>query len=372
MFCYLDSENYHRKCNYILSDSSKFKHITRNPIETVKDKLNKLISVINAQVDGVKFEKVIGVFNPDYFYGSVKTHKESYPLRPIISQIPNPTYRVDMKLHNVIFPYISNTYFLRYTEEFIDIMRVNKPKGFIVSLDTESLFTHITRIRTIGIILQYVYVYHHPELPPPPPNSQEYFEGNAVYLYNRGPVQVPKREAVQTAYLSSELKPRFYCRYNIDDIFVCKHSSKLLEGLRLRLQEISGLKFTTEININGKLLFLDVLVDSASTNFTTSVYRKPTNTDNCMNDNNECSDNYKKGVIRAYVRRAIKLCSSWETLHAKFQHLRQMIINNSYVNYDFDDITNKLMSELNSSQCSIKPHFINIFCRNTITDSYKK
>ncbi|XP_076031986.1 uncharacterized protein LOC143019894 [Oratosquilla oratoria] len=45
----------------------------------------------------------------------------------------------------------------------------------------------------------------------------------------------------------------------------------------------------------------DVLVDSTSENFVTSVYRKPTNLDKCMNGIGECTEKYKKGVIRAYV-----------------------------------------------------------------------
>ncbi|XP_076054484.1 uncharacterized protein LOC143033173 [Oratosquilla oratoria] len=79
----------------------------------------------------------------------------------------------------------------------------------------------------------------------------------------------------ETTFLSSELEPKIYCRY-IDDIFVCTHYRKLLERLRLSLQEISGLNFTVGMNTNGQLSFLDVPVESTSNKFITSVYCKPT------------------------------------------------------------------------------------------------
>ncbi|XP_076068419.1 uncharacterized protein LOC143040862 [Oratosquilla oratoria] len=105
------------------------------------------------------------------------------------------------------------------------------------------------------------------------------------------------------------IKPTLYRRY-IDDIFVCVNDLRLLEELRSNLQDVSGLKFSVELNNNNKLPFLDVMVDASSDDFITTVYRKPTNAGKCMNGESECTVEYKRGVIKAYVRRAIKVCSS--------------------------------------------------------------
>ncbi|XP_076045664.1 uncharacterized protein LOC143027903 [Oratosquilla oratoria] len=82
----------------------------------------------------------------------------------------------------------------------------------------------------------------------------------------------------EAVFQDDNIKPQLYCRY-IDDIFVCTQSNVLLENLRLHLQEESGLSFTIELNKDGILPFLDVLVDSSSREFATSVYRKPTNSE---------------------------------------------------------------------------------------------
>ncbi|XP_076043851.1 uncharacterized protein LOC143026947 [Oratosquilla oratoria] len=165
--CYviLDKSVYIEKCRDILQDHSKFKLISRNPTENLKKKLNNLITGVNAEIGGTKFSKLVGDFQPGYFYGNVKTHKENNPLRPIISQISTPSYQVAKILHNIISPYIPTTYSLRSTEEFIDLLNTNQTKGPIASLDAQNLFTEIPVTRTISIILDYVY--HHSDLPPP-------------------------------------------------------------------------------------------------------------------------------------------------------------------------------------------------------------
>ena len=92
MFVILDSTDYHKKTADILSDQSKFKKISRNPVDQLKRSANDLISASNKASKTFKFDKITGEYQPGYFYGNVKTHKQGNPLRPIISQIPLPTY----------------------------------------------------------------------------------------------------------------------------------------------------------------------------------------------------------------------------------------------------------------------------------------
>ena len=71
------------------------------------------------------------------------------------------------------------------------------------------------------------------------------------------------------------------------------------------MEQVSGLRFTIENSIGNKIPFLDVYLEAENDKFTTTVYRKPTDTGTCMNGRSECSEEYKRGVIRAYVRRAL-------------------------------------------------------------------
>ena len=57
----------------------------------------------------------------------------------------------------------------------------------------------------------------------------------------------------------------------------------------------------------------------------------------CLNGISECPSRYKKSVIRAFIRRAVKVCSSWDLLHVEFTRIKQILVNNGYSNQEIDD-----------------------------------
>ena len=69
-------------------------------------------------------------------------------------------------------------------------------------------------------------------------------------------------------------------------------------------------------------------------NFTTKVYRKPTNIGLCLNGHSECPEKYKSSVIAAYMKRAITHCSSWKDVHHELNFVAQQLVNNGYTNRD--------------------------------------
>ena len=125
--------------------------------EELKKKLNGLISKVNKSKSQIKFQYLEGEYSMGYCYGTVKTHKPGNKLRPIISQIPAPTYKVAKKLCEIVTPYIPATYSLNSGTDFLDILKANKVEGNIASLDVESLFTNVPVDRTINYILDRVY-----------------------------------------------------------------------------------------------------------------------------------------------------------------------------------------------------------------------
>ena len=91
-----------------------------------------------------------------------------------------------------------------------------------------------------------------------------------------------------------------------------------------------------------------------------------------MNGESDCTDNYKKGVIRAYVNRALSVCSSWQSLHQELQYLRQMLVNNGYSNKDFDNVTNHVLDRHVTRQHKSPTNDITVFYQNTFTNAYRK
>ena len=385
--------------NEILQDTTKFEKLRKNPIDKQKKDLNNLIDAANAEIGGVKFSRIIGEFNPGYFYGNPKTHKEGAPIRPIISQIPTPSYEVAKALNALISPYLPKTYSLKSSDEFIQILKVKERHGILASLDASSLFTNVPVDITIDIILKNVYENHSIPAPRLPKHVLEKmleictketpFRCPSGKLYRQidgvamgSPLGVLFAEAYMAhveskAIDSMETKPHTYCRY-VDDIFVDIQNEEHLDSLRTSLQQHSVLSFTTESSVNHKIPFLDVQIDATDNTFVTTVFKKPTDRGHCLSGDSECPDQYKESVIRAYINRAIKHCSTWPLLHQELQRVRQLLVNNRYKHSDIDEhIHRQLHKHLARPNQADKPNDdqstqIKLYYQGSMSTAYKK
>ena len=371
VYVILNRNEYLDKLNSLLQDETKFKCIKKDPTNSLKQKANQLIEALNAATDDIKLNKIIGDYKPGYIYGNVKTHKANNPLRPIISQIPIPTYTVATALTRILSPYISKEYLLKSTNDFVDLLQSNQCNGIIASLDVESLFTNVPVDATIEIIIHNAY--NHPSIRPPKipklllkqllelctkeapfkcPEGKIYVQIEGVAMGSPlGPMfaNYYMGEVEQRVFSNKENVPSIYARY-VDDIFVQVDSEEQLVELKQLFQNNSILNFTYEMNVNSKLPFLDVLVDTSDKKFHTTVYRKPTDAGNCLNAKSECVDKYKNSVIASYLNRAYKVTESWHDFHQEVMQIKQILINNNYSNRTVDEHVSKFVSNKMSTQ----------------------
>ena len=113
----------------------------------------------------------------------------------------------------------------------------------------------------------------------------------------------------------SDFKPLYYRRY-VDDTFLLFrepwHVDSFFEYLNNQHQNI---KFTSEIESNCELPFLDVLVRRENNKFTTLVYRKPTFTDLGLNFLSFTPVLFKTNCIKTLLNRAYETCSTYFSLN---------------------------------------------------------
>ena len=352
-FVILNREDYREKIKNLLSDASKFKKITKNPCEDIKKKVNNLIDQAMIETGkSIPIKKITGDFSPGYIYGNVKTHKEGERLRPIISQIPTPTYGVAKQLDNIIKKYLPQGRMLKSSTEFVDLLNSHEYAGNLFSLDVESLFTNIPVKRTINIILEKVY--NNRKIPPPviPKHILEKlllicttevpFRDMDGKMYQQcdgmsmgsplGPTFANffMAEVENRALSNTNTTPSLYCRY-IDDIFVICELGVLLK-LKEEMVLISGLNFTVEESVDNKLPFLNVMIEKSEGTIKTKVYRKPTDVQMCLNGEGECPDRYKQSVVRGFLYRAKNLCSEQSEMMIEISRSKQILINNGYTN----------------------------------------
>ncbi|MEL6606432.1 MAG: reverse transcriptase domain-containing protein, partial [Cyanobacteria bacterium J06614_10] len=371
MLVLIPTDEYLQKIDSILADESKFKKISRDPTLTTTRKANKIIEAINAVVGNAKLPKIVGDYRPGYLYGNVKTHKRGNPLRPIISQIPTPTYNLAKKLNGILSPHIPKENCFESSRNFLDAINSAPEGGVISSLDVESLFTNVPVERTINYICEHIYRSDdHPLLDIPEahlrtllkictqesafrcPRGNLYLQVDGVAMGSPLGVLFANffMGSVEKEVFDEVDRPLVYGRY-VDDIFIKTNTPEEREALRRKFEQVSGLRFTTEEDNQGSLPFLDVLVKQDNEGrVSTSVYTKPTNPGLCLNGESECPQRYKDTTIAAFFRRALTHCSSWAATVKEFDRVCQLLVNNGHSNHDCKRVKQRILSKWREQQ----------------------
>ena len=93
-----------------------------------------------------------------------------------------------------------------------------------------------------------------------------------------------------------------------------------------------------------------------------------------MNGSSECPKRYKRGVIRTYVRRALKICSSWESFGSEITHVKKMLTSNSYTATDIDREIEAALNDFIAPNLDKKPEDTKthvLYYKNQMSSAYK-
>ena len=176
----LNSSDYYKKLDAIVNDATKFTIITPEPQKPhpVIKKQNSVIYHINTYMKGHVDEEILSEIvpsgaQPGKLYGLCKVHKEGYPLRPVISMLNTPEYKLAKYLDTFIKPNIPISFSCDSTDKFLDNLKSFsiQPDIKVVSFDVVSLYTNIPLIETIDIIANALYAPTSFKVPPFPKKS---------------------------------------------------------------------------------------------------------------------------------------------------------------------------------------------------------
>ena len=136
---------------------------------------------------------------------------------------------------------------------------------------------------------------------------------------------------------NDECNPALYVRY-VDDVFCLFRKGVGHEEFMSRLNNLhADISFTVEIG--GKVLpFLDTKIELTDNGFTSTVFRKSTNTDVILNYSSVAPTKWKTGLIKCLIHRANRICSTKPLLRKEIDHLRSMFYRNGYPKRLFDQI----------------------------------
>ena len=91
-----------------------------------------------------------------------------------------------------------------------------------------------------------------------------------------------------------------------------------------------NIKFTSEIEENNSISFLDIKVSRVNNSFSTNIYRKVTFSGVFTNFESFIPISYKSNLIFTLLFIAFKLCSNFELFHQEIPNLKDIFKRNGY------------------------------------------
>ena len=358
----LSSEEYRSKISELLSDSS-YRPISRDPTGKIERKTVSLLNSSELSSDIIKKVKPHSSV-PPRLYGLPKIHKVNVPLRPIVNSIGSPTYALAKYLTGLLQPLVGKcSHHVKNSFQFIEILdniKVNST-DILVSFDVESLFTKVPLKETLELLSSHfdakiINLFRHVLT-----STYFLFDGNYYEQSDGVAMGSPISPAVANFYMQefehmalerSQLQPSHFFRYVDDTFIVWPHGEDSLSTFHDCLNSIHpNIKFTIEVEKNGCLPFLDILIyKTAHGTLGHRVYRKPTHTDLYLNKNSHHHPLQKSTVLRTLLHRAIMVSDS-DSLPDEISHLCTTFKQNNYSNRDI----NKALRKINSNKSNDQP-----------------
>ncbi|CAH8544682.1 unnamed protein product [Dicrocoelium dendriticum] len=349
--------DYLSKMKEILADETKFLKAIgeKDKTKQIETQLCNCLKQLrkDGYINEATYEQLrpVGTVIPR-LYGLPKTHKPNVPLRPVLDMKNSPYHSIARWLVLILTPIRERivVHTVKDSFEFVDIVRdVNVSNLTMCSLDVTSLFTNVPLVETINYICEYVDA-NHINVGIPTVMLKELLlrcTFNVQFLFNGelyrqcdgvamgSPLGPLLADIFMGMLEQGKLKPAIsslglYCRY-VDDIFVLLQSSGSIDELTNTFnQGHPAIKFTSEVEQNGRFHFLDVAMkrlDGGS--LQRCVYRKSTWNGQYTNFYSFVPLRFKRNLINTLVSRAERICSN-DTLAEELECIRLVLRENGY------------------------------------------
>ncbi|XP_015124783.1 uncharacterized protein LOC107046641 [Diachasma alloeum] len=300
-------------------------------------KSGKLLEEADLSPETQKILSLREFFSPR-LYCLPKIHKETIPLRPILSNIGAPTYQLARYLTKPLQALVGqNSSHIKNSQNFVNKVShiQSSPGDLLLSTDVESLFTNVPIPDTLNIIKKSRKI--PPKLLPLVEHylTSTYFQFQGDFYEQTFGAAMGSPISPIIANISTENfenKVLKSAPLKSDDTFILwKHGADMLpQFLNFINSQHPSIKFTMGIEEQKSPPFLDVLVyRTEDGRLGHRVYRNPTHTDRYLHASSHHQPSQKNSVISSLMYRALTI-SQPEYLEAEVQHLDKVLNNNGY------------------------------------------
>lgn len=361
--CVLKKSDYEEKMNNLLSDADTYLKIKKDPTNVVQTKSNALAKKLLdnkciTEEERSKLTRYNSVISKAY--GNPKFHKPGLPLRPIVSSINTATTNLSMFVVNILNN-IQHTCIFNVKNSFEASETLKTafiPDGYcLVSFDVVSLFTNVTRESVCRCISEiWSDISEHTDIP-----ELLFLEivrflfDNSFLQYNN---QIYKQivgcamgsnsspsfaDVVMTNLLKRFIRaidfPLPYLQKFVDDIDTAIPEDKIDNCLEILNSLENKIKFTFEVETNGTLPFLDMLLVRKDNRILIDLYKKPISSNRVLNFKSHHPLHQKISVIKMMKNKIDNLCSD-EFKEKNFNLMRKTLLENNYPRSVINNIIN--------------------------------
>lgn len=347
----MDKSDYKKRMEEHIEKGPYVKVRSKNPLRSFNLKSKAMVKTnIN---DVFEKEKKSTFANPNpripRIYGLPKIHKIGHPLRPIVSNIGSPTQRIAKWLvdrFNEMMP--PEGFSVKNNLEFIDEVRdvLLKPEEVLVSFDVSSLFPSVPIEPTLDLLDTWLrwnqiaedqikaYV-----------NLTEFCLTNNFFQYDGKfytqseglAMGNPLSPFLANLFMSNfeveltqhEIFPRIWHRY-VDDIFAIVHKDDTSNVLSLLNDQNVSIQFTTELEVDAKLAFLDLEVSRVEDHLEFNIYRKKTSTQNFIRFDSCHNYQHRFAAFNSMIYRMLHVPLSPENHEKEHLFIKNIAIENGF------------------------------------------
>ena len=299
---------------------------------------------------------------PARLYGLAKVHKDVIPLRPVLSMPGSPYYNVATtvtKWLSVVPESKSQCTSKKIADQLKDI-KLDEGE-VLVSFDVVSLYTNVPVMEAIQEAADRLYC---GEFELPPVSKGTFIEllklastnvimstCDGYYVQKDGlAMGSPPAPLLANIWLANREKDikddaKLFERY-MDDIKRSIQENKIENKLEQINKIHKNLKFTMEVEQDGVIAFLDMLLKRIGLFLSSTWYCKPTDTGLVMNFHAMSPKRYKRSVVSGFVHRIYRACSTWEEFHVSIEKAKAVLEKNQYPPQFYAPILNETLAKI--------------------------
>ncbi|XP_044764491.1 uncharacterized protein LOC123321050 [Coccinella septempunctata] len=349
-------DEYVTEAKKMLNDGATYRALPSDPTKRIQNKINNYLKLLKKDsiITESQYKMLISYNNvAPKIYFLRKTHKREVKLRPVVSSIKSPSYKIAKFLHEILSDVLSTSVFdVKNSFMLVEELKSTVvPDGYeLVSLDVISLFTNIPKELVIKTIKdQWHYIKNFTNL-----RRKEFvhlvdlcFEGGYFVFegvfYDQiegtamgSPASSTFAKLVMLAlftYVISKLNFHIpLIKLYVDDTLLLIPKEKIEETLNVFNSFHQKIRFTLEREKNRSIPFLDILIIREKNRLKTNWYTKPINTGRCVNFHSNHSFSQKRNIAGNLINRAISL-SDEEYRINNLNKVTEILKQNNYPTY---------------------------------------